>query len=103
MSDCISRFATVHRLTKFADILQEPMKSHTILIALYLQNEEDFPTVSPEDDDKIGLICLRCKKATTYSKRTFREISYTHYSYCEECLREGLKLLREKDKGEEYE
>jgi hypothetical protein len=32
------------------------------------------------------------------------EVSYTHYSYCEDCLREGLKLLREADKeGAEME
>lgn len=26
-----------------------------------------------------------------------KNISYTHYSYCEDCLKEGLKRLKEKD------
>ena len=61
---------------------------------------DDNPTVTHGEGDSISLICLRCKKVTTYSMSTFREISYTHYSYCEECLRAGLKLLREADKEE---
>ena len=40
------------------------------------------------------LICLRCKKDIPLTVPTFREISYTHYSYCEECLRAGLRALR---------
>ena len=44
------------------------------------------------------LICLRCGKDIPLPYGVMGEISYTHYSYCEDCLREGLKLLREKDK-----
>lgn len=49
-------------------------------------------------DDIMPLICLRCKKDIPLTLRTFEEISYTHYSYCEDCLREGLRLLKAKDK-----
>ena len=40
------------------------------------------------------LICLRCKKDIPLTMATFKEISYTHYSYCEECIRKGLQALR---------
>lgn len=40
------------------------------------------------------LICLKCKKDIPLTMPTFHEISYTHYSYCEECLRKGLQALR---------
>ena len=43
------------------------------------------------------LICLRCRKYIPLTFGTFSEISYTHYSYCEDCLREGLKALRLKE------
>lgn len=43
--------------------------------------------------DTMPLICLRCKKDIPLTLGTMEEVSYTHYSYCEDCLREGLKLL----------
>lgn len=43
------------------------------------------------------LECLRCRKYIPLTYPTFKEISYTHYSYCEDCLREGLKLLKAQD------
>lgn len=52
------------------------------------------------DDDIMPLICLRCKAKKYLTIRTMHEISYTHYSYCEDCLRAGLKLLKEQDKQE---
>lgn len=52
-------------------------------------------------DDIMPLICLRCKKDIPLTVRTMEEISYTHYSYCEDCLREGLRLLKAKDKEKE--
>ena len=52
-------------------------------------------------DDIMPLICLRCKKDIPLTIRTMEEISYTHYSYCEDCLREGLRLLKAKDKEKE--
>ena len=43
------------------------------------------------------LECLRCRKYIPLTYPTFKEISYTHYPYCEDCLREGLKLLKAQD------
>ena len=42
---------------------------------------------------RMYLVCLRCKKPYNYSMSTFEEMEYTKYSYCEECLRKGLKAL----------
>ena len=50
------------------------------------------------DIKTMPLICLRCKKDIPLSMPTFEEVSYTHYSYCEECLRKGLKALKAWDK-----
>lgn len=47
-----------------------------------------------EDNDMMPLICIRCKKDIPLTVKTFKEVSYTHYSYCEECLRKGLKALK---------
>lgn len=47
-----------------------------------------------EDNDIMPLICIRCKKYIPLTVKTFKEVSYTHYSYCEECLRKGLKALK---------
>lgn len=44
--------------------------------------------------EEMPLACLKCKKSIPLSMSTFKEISYTHYSYCEECLRKGLAALR---------
>ena len=42
---------------------------------------------------KLSTVCLLCKKpAITFS--TDDDIPYTNYSYCEDCLRKGLKLLK---------
>ena len=41
----------------------------------------------------IPLICIRCRKPIPLSEEAMNEISYTHYSYCEDCLRQGLKAL----------
>lgn len=49
------------------------------------------------DIKTMPLICLRCKKDIPLSIPTFEEVSYTHYSYCEECLRKGLKALKSLD------
>lgn len=44
------------------------------------------------------LECLRCKKPVgSYSRQTMDQVSYTHYSYCEDCLRKGLKMLKKQD------
>lgn len=61
----------------------------------------DMAVKALEDSEPIfHLQCLRCKGSVgDYSRQTMEQVSYTHYSYCEKCLREGLKLLKEK--GEE--
>ena len=46
---------------------------------------------------KMPLICLRCKKDIPLSEEAMEEVSYTHYSYCEDCLRKGLKALKSWD------
>ena len=52
------------------------------------------PKEEKQEPDIMPLICMRCKKYIPLTVPTFREISYTHYSYCEECLRAGLRALR---------
>ena len=50
---------------------------------------------------KFHLRCLMCGgDVGSYSAQTMEQVSYTHYSYCEDCLRKGLKLLKA-DKQEE--
>lgn len=51
-----------------------------------------------KDTDIMPLICLRCKKDIPHTYGVFKELSYTHYSYCEECLRKGLKTMEMWDK-----
>ena len=50
--------------------------------------------------DMMQTICLRCGKPAVsipfHCDELGMNVSYTHYSYCEECLREGLKMLKEK-------
>jgi len=50
---------------------------------------------------KFHLQCLLCKgDVGVYSTHTMEQVGYTNYSYCEDCLRKGLKLLREKKQEE---
>lgn len=45
---------------------------------------------------RLSTVCLLCKKpAVTFN--TEDDIPYTNYSYCEDCLRKGLKLLKEQN------
>ena len=57
-------------------------------------NADGNPKEETQELRIMPLICLRCKKDIPLTVPTFREISYTHYSYCEECLRAGLRALR---------
>ena len=59
----------------------------------------ELPTVQPErKGTRLSTVCLLCKKpAVTFN--TEDDIPYTNYSYCEDCLRKGLKLLREQKKN----
>lgn len=51
--------------------------------------------------DMMHTVCLRCGKPAVSIPFNCDElgmkVSYTHYSYCEKCLREGLKLLKEQE------
>ena len=57
----------------------------------------EVPTIQPKGT-RLSTVCLLCKKpAVTFN--TEDDIPYTNYSYCEDCLRKGLKLLREQKKN----
>ena len=57
----------------------------------------ELPPVQPKGT-RLSTACLMCKKpAVTFN--TEDDIPYTNYSYCEDCLRKGLKLLREQNKN----
>ena len=51
------------------------------------------------EDREMPLICLRCKKYKPMFLSSMKDkgVTYTHYSYCEDCLRKGLKALRERE------
>lgn len=48
------------------------------------------------EDREMPLICLRCKKDKPILLSSMKDkgVTYTHYSYCEDCLRKGLAALR---------
>ena len=52
------------------------------------------------EDREMPLICLRCKKSKPILLSSMNDIgvTYTHYSYCEDCLRKGLAALRKEDR-----
>lgn len=54
-----------------------------------------------EDIKAMRMKCLRCGKSFGMTTTDMDLIGYTKYSYCEDCLREGLHLLRAKDEAEE--
>ena len=63
--------------------------------------EDGYCILSIDEELKeMPLICLRCRKYIPLTMKTFREIGYTKYSYCNECLHEGMRLLRNKDQAE---
>lgn len=51
--------------------------------------------------DVRSLKCLRCGKTYGVPETDMLIIGYTKYTYCEDCLREGLKLLQARDEAEE--
>lgn len=51
--------------------------------------------------DTFSLKCLRCGGTYGMSDTDMRILGYTKYSYCEDCLREGLRLLKARDEAEE--
>ena len=52
-------------------------------------------------NDIFSLKCLRCDKTYGIPQTDMNILGYTKYSYCEDCLREGLKLLKARDDAEE--
>lgn len=46
-------------------------------------------------DNMMHTACLRCGKHAVSVPFGLDGLPYTNYSYCEDCLREGLKLLNE--------
>lgn len=49
----------------------------------------------------MSLKCLRCGNIYGISDTDMEIIGYTKYSYCENCLREGIRLLIARDRQEE--
>lgn len=51
------------------------------------------------EDREMPLICLRCKKDKPMLLSSMKDkgVTYTHYSYCEDCIRKGLAALRKED------
>lgn len=48
MKDLISREDTVTRICRMAENLPEPDRSRYIMIALFIRNVEEFPTIMSE-------------------------------------------------------
>lgn len=53
---------------------------------------------SDDPETMVPLVCLRCGKKMPMKLSTVLSLQPTHYSYCEDCLKQGLKLLEETDK-----
>lgn len=90
MSDLIGRQQAI-------DALKEKV-FHNLSDEFYgaMQVLDELPSVQPKGT-RLSTVCLLCKKpAVTFN--TEDDIPYTNYSYCEDCLRKGLKLLREQKK-----
>ena len=51
--------------------------------------------------DVFSLKCLRCGKTYGIPETDMRILGYTKYSYCDDCLHEGIKLLNDRDEAEE--
>lgn len=87
MSDPISRQDAI-RIVDGIDTWQAGWRGDAI------ESMKALPSAQPEDKKpfKLSTVCLLCgKPAVTFS--TDDDIPYTNYSYCEDCLRKGLKLL----------
>lgn len=99
MDDLISRQAALKALLQCHKHCIDPFDSYHIDIEDAEAMIWSVPAAKRGAHRKmIPLICLRCKKDIPLTFDAFVEVSYTHYSYCEDCLREGLRLLKAKDK-----
>lgn len=64
----------------------------------YAQGKIQGEVDKREARKNVDLECLRCKQTYKYSWDTMDEISYTMYSYCPDCIRKGIQLLKSQDK-----
>ena len=51
--------------------------------------------------EAFSLKCRRCGKTYGIPETDMRILGYTKYTYCEDCIREGLRLLKARDEAEE--
>ena len=88
--DCISRRATVERLCRVADFMNEKRKglgSPYIMAALFIQdNKDEFPSVAPKErtaywiyKDLKGQFCSACDKQSVWK-----------FNYCPNC---GARMI----------
>lgn len=54
--------------------------------------------MSSKSKDVYHLICIRCRKPTiSITPKMYEYLGHTRCSYCNECLYDGLKALKEKE------
>ena len=70
----IDKDDAVQKIIKLAENLPEPLRSHTIFVALYLNNPNDFPNLRN---------CDRCKHLGKWED----EREYGYPSPCTTCMR----------------
>ena len=96
-TDLISRQQAIDAVAKWIfDVLGVKESDGTATVFKRLR---ELPSIQPErKGTRLSTVCLLCKKpAVTFN--TEDDIPYTNYSYCEDCLRKGLKLLKEQKKN----
>ena len=95
MDDLISRQDVIDALWRVSDGCESIYGTSAIFDAI--DGVKALPSARPERKT-CGLECLRCKQTYEYSWDTMDEISYTMYSYCPDCIRKGIQLLKSQDK-----
>ena len=112
ITDTISRQAAIDALEKLAELYPWRVPGDRDSYSQYNEAWNDAlnraeseiealasaPDHNADIDKKVGLECLRCKQTYDYSWDTMDEISYTMYSYCPDCIRKGILLLKAQDK-----
>ena len=106
--DCISRRATVERLCKVADFMNEKREglgSPYIMAALFIQdNKDEFPPVTPqqktghwiqteEKDDAEPCILWEC----SCCHKEFRSVVHKVSNYCPKC---GCRMVEPQERSE---
>ena len=79
------------KLTVIGNVIDDPELELTVDSTADSKKEDD-------EDVEMPLVCLRCGKEIPMKPSVRDAVSYTHYSYCEDCLKEGLKLLKDADR-----